>query len=319
MKALVTGGLGFIGSHLVDALLREGHDVTIVDCLLSNAVPPENYARKCNVIICRVEDYTPTDRFDVLFHLASVVGPAGVLPHSGNIGRQMVEGTAKMIDMAVDMGGRLIDVSTSEVYGYSGYLTEDAPKIVNSKVTVRLEYGVGKLLTEIMIENTAKVKPLQWVIIRPFNVAGPRQQPTGGFVTPRFVRAAVRGLDLTIFGTGEQVRAFTHVYDIVEGILLASQTQHVNQIYNLGNPHNKITIREYAELINRLCGNRSRLVYMDGKQIFGPLFEEAFDKLPDSTEAQTLLGWEPKRTLEDIIRDYLADYLSRASTAHNRS
>ena len=316
MTVLVTGGLGFIGSHLVDALLTEGHEVTIVDCLLSNAVPPENYAHKCNVIISRVEDYMPTERFDLLFHLASVVGPAGVLAHAGRISRQMVESTSRMIDMALDMGARLVDVSTSEVYGRSGHLTEDAPKVVNSQVTVRLEYGVGKLLTEIMIENTAKVHPLQWVIIRPFNVAGPRQQPTGGFVTPRFVRAAVHGEDITIFDTGQQLRAFTHVYDIVDGILLANRTEHVNQVYNLGNPNNEITIRRYAELINSLCGNKSRLVYTDGKQIFGPLFEEAFDKLPNSSKALALLHWKPTRSLEDIILDYRDDYLASLGDFH---
>ena len=148
MIVLVTGGLGFIGSNLVDFLLDKGWEVTIVDNLLSAAVSPEFFRGKCNVVVSNILDYAPKTRFDMLFHLASVVGPAGVLKHAGNLGKQMVQDTCRMIDMALEMNARLIDISTSEVYGVHGRLSEDDNKIVRSKVSVRLEYGVGKLLAE---------------------------------------------------------------------------------------------------------------------------------------------------------------------------
>ncbi len=313
-KVLVTGGLGFIGSNLVDYLLKKDYCITIVDNLQSNAVDKSFYEKKCKVVISNIEDYETSESFDYIYHLASVVGPAGVLQYAGKIGLSMVRGMMKVIDIALECDSVLVDVSTSEVYGKDGYLSEDDDKIVKSKVSVRLEYGIGKLLTEIILENTSKIQNINYNIIRPFNVAGPRQQPRGGFVTPIFIQQALSKNIMTIFAGGKQKRCFTHVDDIVEGIYLASQGKTVHEVFNIGNKNNEITIEDYAKLIKKLTFSNSELLYLDGKEIYGNLYEEAFDKMPISDKAEKLLSWEPKKNLETIIYDYISYFKNEISS-----
>lgn len=329
-RILVTGGAGFIGSHLVERLLLQGHAVHIVDALWTNAVPFPDLLTEWQHLplktplanltydLCSTEQFANrrvSGRFDEIYHLASPVGPAGVLAHAGEMVRRIVADTYHLADLALWMNARLLDVSTSEVYGggVEGLCAEETPKQVSATTTVRLEYAVAKLAAETALANLSRTKGLDAVIVRPFNVAGPRQGAAGGFVLPRFVGQALRGEGLTVFGDGSQVRAFTHVSDIVEGLLHAMQYGRRGEAYNLGNPDNKTTIRALAERVIRWVGD-GHLRYTSGKAVYGPLWEDAPDKYPDATKALRDLRWLPWRNIDDTIRDVIA-YETREQVA----
>jgi UDP-glucose 4-epimerase len=212
--------------------------------------------------------------------------------------------------LAARAGARVVDVSTSEVYGggRDGYCSERDFKIIQPTVTVRLEYAVGKLAAEIALINTARVAGLYASIVRPFNVAGPRQSARGGFVLPRFIGQALRGEPLTVYGDGSMIRAFTHVLDIVDGIVLTMAAGESGEVYNLGNPVNKTSILDLAKRVISLLGGPSRIEFVDPKRLFGPLFEEANDKYPDADKSTRELGWCPKHDIERVILD-TATYL----------
>lgn len=312
---LVTGGFGFIGSHLVERLLGDGTSrIHVVDSLISSPIDVEAFVTRLQRParltwdICTLDDYSGRpgrDAFDEIYHLASVVGPVGVLAHAGKIAGMVVNDTYRIIDLALGGGARVVDVSTSEVYGggRDGYCSERDFKVIQPKVTVRLEYAVGKLAAEIALINTTKVSALHACIIRPFNVAGPRQSGKGGFVLPRFISQALRGEPLTVYSDGSMIRAFTHVSDIVSGIVLAMQRSRTGEAYNLGNPANKTSILDLAQRVMAFVGGPSKIEFVDPKQLFGPLFEEANDKFPDSDKSITELGWVPEHGIDRVIED----------------
>lgn len=315
-RILVTGGLGFIGSHLADRLLDGGAEVHLVDDLSNPAVLPTHFAyqRDCHVFpldvvsFCRRHDH----RYDEIYHLASPVGAAGVLKHAGRMVRAITDATYALADLALRSNARLLDVSTSEVYGGgdAGLCREDMPRLVPAETTVRLEYAVAKLAAETALLNTAKVAPLDVVIVRPFNVAGARQRVDGGFVLPRFVTQGLHGQPLTVFGEGSQQRAFTHVADICDGLMLAMGRAPSGAVYNLGNPANRTTIRALAErVLDRIGGGD--LTFTDGATVYGALFAEAADKYPDATKAMTELGWRPRIGIDETIDDVIAYYSER--------
>ena len=312
-QILVTGGAGFIGTHLVNELARRYRNaaIDVVDDL-SNSFTEE--ARKeffkrhgINFYKAKVEEFEfPAGRkYDMIFHLASPVGPAGVLLYAGSMGAMIVNDALKMARRALQDDAKLLCVSTSEVYGSHPEgdrpQREDIPKIVPAKVTVRLEYGVGKLLMEIALLNLAKVEPLRVNFIRPFNIIGPYQKGEVGFVVPRFVAAALKGEPLTVFGDGTQKRTFTHVADIVRPMIDLMETEYRGNIYNVGNPANLCSIKELAERVVRLAGSKSEIRYVNPKEIYGPLYEEAWNKIADVTRITNDLGWKPRYSLDEIL------------------
>lgn len=320
---LVTGGFGFIGSHLVERLLADGHTVHVVDDLRSAVTDYLDYQQYGNRLLAHhssiehVYLHFGSDQFDEVYHLASPVGPVGILKYAGLITRQIIDTTYAVIDIAMRNNARLLDVSTSEVYGggKDGACGEDVPRVFMPEATVRQEYAAAKMAAEISIINTTRVTHLNAVIIRPFNVAGPRQGEDGGFVVPRFVGQALRGESLTIYGDGEQIRAFTHVDDIVDGLILAMAKGRKGEVYNLGNRWNITSINKLARLVQDNVANVPA-VYVDPKSLHGELFAEAANKYPTLSKATDELGWNPKRSLELIVKD-VNDYVQ--STLHKDS
>lgn len=312
-KILVTGGFGFLGSHLIEGLLLDSNNyVHVVDNLSTSPLPLEflldelGRPARLTYSICSVAEYCQSSvpRYDEIYHLASIVGPAGVIPHMGNIVKSIVDDTYYLMRIALESGARLIDVSTSEIYGggQEGFCSESLPRIVPAKTSARLEYAVGKLASETALLNTCQVTNLNALIVRPFNISGPRQSGKGGFVLPRFVAAALRDQALTVFGDGQQIRAFTHVKDIADGIVLVAEKGKRGEAYNLGNPDNRCTINELADAVIRITGSNGNKVYVDPKTIYGPLYEEANDKFPDARKIMTELGWRPQYSRDQTIQ-----------------
>tara|TARA_R100000008_G_scaffold64141_1_gene41252 strand:- start:2391 stop:3347 length:957 start_codon:yes stop_codon:yes gene_type:complete len=313
MKLLMTGGLGFLGSHSIEKYESEGFEITIIDNLSSNVIEPtDELCKNSHVIIddiLNVSWDTLQDDFDVILHLASPVGPVGVLKHSGEMARYILDDIYWAIDGAKKFDCPLIFISTSEIYGYrekAEFLKEDDDKLLVGDFKVRNEYSMGKLLAEIVLSNTSKVSNLKYQIIRPFNISGPRQLKDGGFVLPTFTQQALKDEPITVFGDGEQIRAFTYVKDIVDGIYLTSVTNdHMNEIWNIGNGENVATIKHMAEKVKEFTNSKSEIVNVDPKTIHGPLFEEAWDKIPDSEKIKKLLGWESTLGVDEIIESVI--------------
>lgn len=319
-SVLITGGLGFVGSHLADTLLSQGHEITIVDNCQSHAVEPSYFESRCRVVVAKIEDAQDqlgpeAGRFDEIYHLASMVGPAGVLQYAGDIAGSVMRTGEAAVELALAHDAKLIVASTSEVYGRSGKLDESLDCIVPAFVTVRLEYAAAKLTSEISALNKARVSNLKVNVVRPFNIAGPRQKPDGGFVLPRFVMAALRGEDLTVFGDGTQVRAFTDVRDIVSALIAIMDSGQYNMVLNLGNPANEISIYKLADKVKQLSASSSRIQLVDPKKLYGDLYEEGIERVPDASKALNSLAWKPAYSLDQTILDTIEFYRSPSLVA----
>jgi nucleoside-diphosphate-sugar epimerase len=313
-KVLITGGLGFLGSYSIEKYKENGFDVTVIDNLSSNVIKPDNsICDGCDVIIADILDvsWDDFDDFDLIVHYASPVGPVGVLQHSGKMAGYILDDIYWAIDGAQKFDCPLIFVSTSEIYGYRDkpeFLTEKDHKLLVGDFKVRNEYSISKLLAEIVLSNTSKVSDLKYQIIRPFNISGARQLKDGGFVLPTFVQQALNSDDITVFGDGKQVRAFTYVKDIVDGIYLTSVSDRMNEIWNIGSADNVITINYMAEKVKEFTTSSSQITHVDPKTIHGPLYEEAWDKIPNADKIKTELGWKPTLSVDEIIKEVIKHY-----------
>lgn len=299
MKAVVTGGLGFLGSHLVHRLLDEDFDVLVIDDV-SNDADWSSLVSGARIWRRSIFDVDGPPA-DVIFHLASPVGPVGVLHVAGQIASQIVNGAALVADWAMQSGAVLVDVSTSEVYGPrpDAVCREAEDCIFGPDTSARKEYTVGKLAAETMLRNRPG---LDVRIVRPFNIAGPRQSEWGGFVVPTFIRQALAGEPLTVHQPGHQRRAFTHVSDVVEGMLLAVSRGHRGGFWNLGNPANVTTMLQLAHEVIELTGSSSHPVIMDPASIHEG-YAPAAEKIPDITKAGTELAWWPRIGRRQILQE----------------
>jgi nucleoside-diphosphate-sugar epimerase len=321
-KVVVTGGLGFIGSHVVDAYLARGDRVQIIDSQVGAVIDGESYDAdpRCEVVRMAVEDYLAEGGdvagSDRVVHAAAHVGPAGILRHAGTLGLDIVASTSAVIEASLAAEVPLCVFSSAEVYGRSGQLHETDDIRVPTHYNARIEYAVAKTLTEAMTVNS-RHRGLRAIVIRPFNVAGARQSRAGGFVMPTFVQQALADAPITVFATGEQVRAFLAATDLarfltdyMDAALETGQT-----VVNVGNPDNRTTVMALAHRVKDLLGSSSPIVRADARTIHGPLYEEAesFHKMPVLGVAAEL-GWRPLLDLDALIRQ-TADYYRRRSDA----
>lgn len=309
---LITGGLGFIGAHCIEKWSEEEWSVYVIDNLSSNAITAEHpIAQDVTFIEADVIDinWQELPKFDLVLHLASPVGPVGVLKHSGVMADIILKDIYSVIEGAKHNDCPLIFVSTSEIYGHRDsktYLSEVGDKVLKGEFTVRNEYAIAKLLSEIVLSNCAKInKDFKYQIIRPFNVTGAHQLPDGGFVLPRFVKQALDGKDITVYYSGEQIRAFTWVKDIVEGIYLTSTAPDElwNEEWNIGNEKNEESILYLAKRVKALTGSQSRIAHVDPVSLHGKLFSEAPEKIPDASKIKQKLGWEPTKGIDEVIKE----------------
>ncbi|SEH02905.1 UDP-glucose 4-epimerase [Nonomuraea solani] len=318
-EVIVTGGLGFIGSHLVDAYLEAGHRVTIIDSSTGAVIDGKDYDRdpRCTVIRQRVEDYLAAGGdfagADRVIHAASYVGPASILSRAGRLGHDIIGSTAPVIDACIGAGTPMCLFSSAEVYGRSGLLDEKDDIVVPTHYNTRIEYAIAKTLAEAMVTNSRQ-HGLRGIVIRPFNVAGARQSRAGGFVMPTFVQQALAGKPITVFAGGEQVRAFIAASDLTRFLIehMDAALDSDDTVINVGNPANAITIMGLAHQVKKLLGSASPIVGVDGRSVHGPHYAEAesFHKIP-ALRAATSLGWQPRIALDELILSTAAYYRAR--------
>lgn len=316
-NVLITGGLGFIGAHCIEKWKENNWNVVVIDNLSTNAIDLNHHLTEgIQVIQSNILDIDWKDlpKFDLILHLASPVGPVGVLKHSGNMARIILDDIYWAINGAKCNNCPLVFISTSEIYGHrdeKSYLDEEGDKVLHGEFTVRNEYAIAKLLSEIVLTNQAKINPnFKYQIIRPFNVTGKYQLPDGGFVLPRFVQQALSGKDITVYYDGMQLRAFTWVKDIVDGIYLTSiaSEEHWNQEWNIGNEKNERSILYLAERVREITKSTSKICHVDPKKLHGPLFAEAPEKIPNSDKIKTLLNWKPTKGVDEVIAEVVEYY-----------
>ena len=315
-SVMVTGGLGFIGTHLVDRFLEKGWRVDIVDSMVAAVTKGVEYERHSGLRVyrCSIEELLASGHsvagYDLVVHAASLVGPAGILKHGGRLGFAMVDAAHAVIEACVAAKRRLVVFSSAEVYGRSGDLAESDALIVPQPYNVRIEYAIAKSLIEAMTLNSLH-RGLEAIVVRPFNVTGPRQSRANGFVMPTFVQQAMSQQPLTVFGGGGQRRAFLSATDLSRFVADFAPAAFASRkgIFNVGNPDNVTSILDLADRIKMFCQSRSPITLVDGKSIHGALYEEAasVDKLP-VLEAAANVGWQPAIGLDALIHETIHFY-----------
>lgn len=307
LRAIVTGGAGFLGSHLCDALLAEGHSVVAVDNLLTgNAANLEHLRREPRFELLQLDICEPFDcgQVDYVFHLASPASPVDYSIHGIPTLRVGSLGTFNALEVAKKYGAKFFLSSTSECYGdpeehpqketYWGRVNPIGPRSV---------YDEAKRFSEAATVAYRRYHKLETRIVRIFNTYGPRMQINDGRVVPNFMKQALRGEELTVYGDGMQTRSFCYVSDEVDGLLRLAWSQEPGPV-NIGNP-GEFTILECAQKVLQVTGSTSRLKFM-------PLpTDDPKQRCPDITKARTVLGWEPKINLESGLRLSL-DYFRKA-------
>lgn len=307
---LITGGMGFIGSHLAEALLTRGHYVTVVDDLSTGRF--ENIAHLTGHPLFRfaienILNETVMDRLvsecDVVVHLAAAVGVQLIVDNPTHTIETNVLGTHAVLRMANRYRKRTLIASTSEVYGKGVRIpfNEDDDVVLGPTTKSRWAYACSKMLDEFLALAYWREQELPTVIFRLFNTVGPRQTGRYGMVVPRFVGQALRGDPITVYGDGTQSRTFCDVADVVRAIIgLAEHPDAVGQVFNIGSTR-EITIRGLAELVKEELDSPSEIVFIPYEEAYGPGFEDMQRRVPDIAKIRRLLGWEPEISLEETI------------------
>ncbi len=320
MKYLITGGAGFIGSHLAERLLREGHDVTVIDDLstgnMRNLQGVSEHPR-FRFVLGSVEDSydlgTLVTWADTIFHLAATVGVDLVVKEPVRTIETNVHGTEQVLRYAALGGKRLFLASTSEVYGRaaSEVFSETDDLLIGPPTHSRWAYAASKALDEYLTLAYHREGRISATVLRFFNTVGPRQTGRYGMVLPRFVGRSLRNEPLQVFGNGEQSRCFCHVLDTVEAMIrLEGTSGSEGTIVNVGSQAS-ITINQLANRVVEQLGSHSRIEHVPYSEAYAPGFEDMHRRMPDIRTVQELTGWQPQRELHQIISEVRADIESQ--------
>src|SRR5712691_3779322 len=317
MKVLVTGGAGFIGSHLTEALVGEGHEVTVIDDLSTGRV--ENLAAIAHSPRLRthwgsiVEDdrlQELVDEADVVYHLAAAVGVRLILERPVETIETNIVGTERILRCAAKAHKKVVLASTSEVYGKNERvpLSEDDDGVFGPTTKSRWSYAVSKAIDEFLGLAYCRDRGVPVVIVRYFNTIGPRQVGQYGMVVPRFVRQALAGEPITVYGDGKQVRSFTDVEDTVRATFaLSREPAAVGQVFNVGSGR-AITINDLAARVRALTGSASAIAHIPFEQAYESGFEEPRLRVPDISKLCKATGFAPKVDLDTSLRRVIAHH-----------
>ena len=314
MRALITGGAGFIGSHLSQALLDTGHQVIILDNLSTGSIDNIAHLKGRAGFEYQIEsvDNEPVlaeliDRADVVFHFAAAVGVKLIVEQPVHTIETNVHGTEVVLKHANKKKKLVVVASTSEVYGKSEDVPfrEDSDLVLGPTPKHRWAYACSKAIDEFLALAYWKERKLPVIIVRFFNTVGPRQTGQYGMVIPNFVRQALAGQPITVFGDGSQSRAFTHVSDVVRALIaLVAEPRAIGQVINVGTSE-EVTIKDLAERVRTLTGSNSLIKLVPYDQAYESGFEDMPRRLPDLTKIQAMIGYLPRYSLDDILVDVI--------------
>jgi UDP-glucose 4-epimerase len=312
MRYLITGGAGFIGSHLADRLIGRGDEVVVLDDLstgsLRNVAHLEGDPRFM-LVRGSVLDHPSVgelvDEAEVVVHLAAAVGVKLIVERPLESLLTNLRGTEIVLDAAASSGRTILITSTSEIYGTnaSGPLHEDADRILGSPFVARWSYSTGKAVDEILAHAYWRDRGVPSIVARLFNCVGPRQTGEFGMVLPRFVRQALEGDDLTVYGDGQQRRCFCHVVDAVGALVaLLDHPGAVGDVFNVGAPY-ELSINRLARIVIDAVGSTSSVVHIPYEEAYEEGFEDMERRVPDISKIQALTGWQPTLGLDRIVAD----------------
>jgi nucleoside-diphosphate-sugar epimerase len=314
LKYLVTGGAGFIGSHLSDRLTADGHEVVVLDNLSTGRIDNiEHLIRSGRIEFVEGsvadEDLVvgALESVDACVHLASIVGVSLVVDNPVDTLLSNVRGSDVVLSAAAALGRPVLYASTSEVYGKhsNGALDEDADRILGPIQKCRWNYATSKSFGEALALGYAQELGSRNTVVRLFNTVGPRQTGMYGMVLPRFVRQAVTGQPLTVFGDGTQTRCFAHVYDSVEALVrLLGCEEAAGRVFNIGNP-SEISIVGLARRVIARSGSSSGIHFVPYAEAYDEGFEELGRRQPDTGALRALTGWAPQRSVDEAIDDVI--------------
>jgi len=317
MRILITGGAGFIGSHLTDRLVAEGHQITILDNLATGRkenLSEHSGGTSVTFIEGSILDQPLLDGLiketEYVFHLAAAVGVFNIVNHPLDSLMTNIRGTENVLEAAHKHSKPVFVTSSSEVYGknVSDSLKESDDRILGAPVTLRWSYSEAKAIDESLAYAYWVEKKLETRIVRFFNTVGPRQLGAYGMVVPRFVQFALNNEPITIYGNGEQTRCFGHVLDAVDAVVrIAFADNTIGKVINIGNDF-EISINDLAKKVIEETNSKSDIVYVPYEEAYGDGFEDMERRVPNIDLIKSLVGWEPKRDLSTMIAD-IADFL----------
>lgn len=317
MRYLITGGAGFIGGHLSEFLIGEGHSVTVIDNLSTGSLNnikslKENPA--FDFVEADILDYPGLDRLvsgcDMIFHLAAAVGVELVVHDPVRTIITNVHGTERVLEAASKSGTEILVTSTSEVYGKSPktHFSEQDDLLIGAPTNSRWSYACSKLLDEFLMMAFHRASGLPVIVVRLFNTVGPRQTGRYGMVLPRFVASALKGEELRVYGTGEQTRCFCHVADVMRAFKsLSGCEKAIGGIFNIGSTQS-ISMNALAELVIKRLASSSSIAHIPYEKAYEKGFEDMMHRIPDTNKIHELTGWKPQHQIEKIIDD-TADFI----------
>ncbi|HTW45539.1 MAG TPA: GDP-mannose 4,6-dehydratase [Acidobacteriaceae bacterium] len=322
MKVLITGGAGFIGSHLAEHYLAHNDEVFVIDDLSTGSIEnirPLKAHKRFSYFLDSVENRQVTaelvDECDVVFHLAAAVGVRLIVESPVRTIETNVRATELILNLAAKKKKRVLVTSTSEVYGKRTQMPfqEDDDLLMGPSSKGRWSYACSKALDEFLALAYWKEKRVPTTVVRLFNTVGPRQTGRYGMVVPNFVRQALKQEDITVYGDGTQRRCFLHVADAVRALTqLMAKSQAVGEVYNIGNTE-EITIQDLAEKVRAMTGSASRIVKIPYKEAYEEGFEDMLRRVPDTSKLHALTGFVPRYTLEDTLKDVISHLRTAAA------
>ncbi|MBI4712007.1 MAG: GDP-mannose 4,6-dehydratase [Planctomycetes bacterium] len=323
MKYLITGGAGFIGSHLAEALLKGDHEIWIIDDLSTGSINNIEHLKTNPKFHYTIESIFKEpllaeliDRVDAVFHLAAAVGVRLIIESPVKTIETNIGGTEAVLRNAVKKNKTVLIASSSEVYGKGNHIpfTEDADMLLGPTVKSRWSYACSKAIDEFLALAYWHEKKLPTIITRLFNTVGPRQTGRYGMVIPRFIQQALKGESLTVYGSGKQSRCFADVSDVVSALIkLVNLDKAVGQVFNIGS-NKEITIENLARKVKQKTGSSSSIKYVPYDEAYQEGFEDMQRRVPDLAKINKLIGYKPTKTIDQIL-DGMISYAKRSEVS----
>ncbi|HNX81861.1 MAG TPA: GDP-mannose 4,6-dehydratase [Candidatus Omnitrophota bacterium] len=323
MKVLITGGSGFIGSHLSDTLISSGNTVCVLDDLstgrlqnISHLQNNPNFQLVVGTILNETLVDKLVERCDVIFHLAAAVGVDLIVKKPLESLTTNIKGSEMVLEMAQRYNKKILITSTSEIYGknVNGPLKEGDDRILGSPLKTRWSYSTAKAVDEMLAYVYWKEKQVPTIIVRLFNTVGPRQTGYYGMVMPRFIEQALHNKPITVYGTGKQTRCFTHVTDVVNALIkLSNEPKALGEVFNIGSQE-EISIEQLAREVIKFTKSKSKIEFVPYETAYEEGFEDMQRRVPDTTKLNKLIGFKTTYGLTEIINDIVLYLKTKKNT-----